>query len=314
MRKVAAAESDVVAVATERLAVLLSAGISPAVAWRHLADSGAPHSSRAALAAAAALQGGDIRQAIAGGGGLGVDPADPATEDYWAALAATWRVAETSGAPVAASMRRLASSIRALGGVRRQADVALAGPAATARMVLVMPGIAVLLGVALGFDTLTTLLTTVPGVVCALAAGALIALGARWNRRMVAKAAPRDRAPGLLLELIAVAMGGGVSVARARRLVIESLPDRLTASPAEWAAADDILRLAAAAGVPAAALLRSEAEARRRQAVVEAERAAVSLSVRLMIPLGLCVLPAFLLVGVLPLLFSILSSTVGELV
>ncbi|HEU0257558.1 MAG TPA: hypothetical protein VFQ96_06945, partial [Microbacteriaceae bacterium] len=282
----------------ERLAVLLSAGIAPAAAWRHVARS-----REAASAARAAMAGGDVGAALL----LASREAGAAAQDAWAALAATWRVAVASGAPPATSLRALASSIRALGKVRRQAGTALAGPAATARMVLVMPAVAVVLGALLGFGTVATLVTTVPGFLCLALAVALILAAARWNRRMVRRAAPREKAPGLALDLLAVAMSGGVSVDKARRLVSRSLPARLAASRAELGAAEDILRLASAAGAPAAELLRGEAAARRLAAVVTAERDAVRLSVRLMLPLGLCVLPAFMLVGVLPLLFSILS-------
>ena len=70
-----------------------------------------------------------------------------------------------------------------------------------------------------------------------------------------------------------------------------------------------MLDLSSRAGVPAAELLRSEAEQLRRDARSAGQRRAATLSVTLMLPLGLCVLPAFMLVGVVPLLISVLSST-----
>ena len=67
----------------------------------------------------------------------------------------------------------------------------------------------------------------------------------------------------------------------------------------------EVLALSSRAGVPAAALLRSEAEEARRDARSEGERKAATLSVTLMLPLGLCILPAFMLLGVAPLLISV---------
>lgn len=56
---------------------------------------------------------------------------------------------------------------------------------------------------------------------------------------------------------------------------------------------------------------RGEVKERRWAARADAQERAAALSVRLMLPLGLCVLPAFMALGVLPLLIAVVSSTVG---
>lgn len=56
-------------------------------------------------------------------------------------------------------------------------------------------------------------------------------------------------------------------------------------------------------------LLRVEANERRREARARAAEGAQALSVRLMIPLGLCVLPAFLALTVVPLVLTVLAAT-----
>ena len=61
--------------------------------------------------------------------------------------------------------------------------------------------------------------------------------------------------------------------------------------------------------MPGAPLLRSEAAEHRRDARAAAAMAAERLGVLLMLPLGACVLPAFLLVGVVPLFVALFSST-----
>jgi tight adherence protein B len=120
-------------------------------------------------------------------------------------------------------------------------------------------------------------------------------------------------------------MSSGVSVDRAVAVVASALaefrpaglavqsPSRSEAVPEvdrDEAAISGVLALSRAAGVPAADLLRGEADQARRDARSHAQQAAASLATRLMLPLGLCVLPAFMLVGVAPLLLSVLSSTV----
>jgi tight adherence protein B len=78
-------------------------------------------------------------------------------------------------------------------------------------------------------------------------------------------------------------------------------------------AIDTVLALSRRAGVPAAELLRSEAEQDRRAARTQAQLRAAALGTSLMIPLGLCVLPAFMVLGVAPLMLAVLSSTVTGL-
>jgi tight adherence protein B len=70
-----------------------------------------------------------------------------------------------------------------------------------------------------------------------------------------------------------------------------------------------VLELSARAGVPAGGLLRGEADRRRREERSAGQAAAASLAVRLMLPLGLCVLPSFMLLGVAPVVLVIVSST-----
>ncbi|MCX7520924.1 type II secretion system F family protein [Microbacterium sp. STN6] len=297
---------EAVAAVVERLAVLLAGGVAPASAWGYL-DDGSPM----VAAAVAAAQGGEpIADGIARG--AAASPAGE-TREAWSALAAAWSVASDSGAPMAESLRRLADSFRSLGLTQRELQIALSGPSATARMVMALPVIGILFGLALGFNTLQTLFTTLPGLVLLAAGSALMLVGSRWNRRMVRRATPRERTVGLATDLMAIAMSGGGSIEVSKRRLETAWHTYLGGKPTELAEIDEILDLAGRAGVPAAELLRSEAACRRRDARMEGQRVAAALAVRLMIPLGLCVLPAFMLVGVAPLLLSIVSSTIGVL-
>ena len=417
-----------VARVAERLAVLLAAGVSPVSAWEYLLPPGAadarPRSplsrrrrerqlgeraQRDILTAAgrAARNGDSVADAIAAEAGQLPDQLGSA----WRALAAAWEVATQAGAPLSGCLRDLASAFRELGQLHRDLAVALTGPRATARLVLVLPVVALLFGSLMGFDTLRTLFLTGPGLVC-LAAGALLMLAAaRWNRRLVRSAQAGGPAPGLELDLTAIGMTGGGSLEGARALARRSAerfglrgpgpvgaggrpgrrePGRVgtgkrldprepgPALPGEAATAfgrthrsgfgaaegspfdseldpvagsafgepvgspltrsvastrgaalpatpgtgpnaatdtiiDRVLDLSARAGVPAAELLRSEAEQLRRDARSDGRQRAETLAVTLMLPLGVCVLPAFMLVGVAPLLLSVLSSTLGSL-
>jgi tight adherence protein B len=237
--------------------------------------------------------------------------------DAWRALAAAWDVATRAGAPLAGCLRDLAAAFRELGQLHRDLTVALTGPRATARLVMVLPVVALLFGSLMGFDTLRTLFLTGPGLVCLALGCLLMVAAARWNRRLVAVAGRQGPAPGLELDLTAVGMAGGGSLDAARASARRSA-ERFGLRPAGAGSAgsadaviERVLDLSARAGVPAGDLLRSEAAQARRDARTAGHQRAETLAVTLMIPLGVCVLPAFMLVGVAPLLLSVLGATLA---
>ncbi|CEA09080.1 Bacterial type II secretion system protein F domain protein [Arthrobacter saudimassiliensis] len=68
------------------------------------------------------------------------------------------------------------------------------------------------------------------------------------------------------------------------------------------------LTYAAGSGAPAARVLQAQAAQLRRRRMRSLERRAAVLGVRLVLPLGLCALPAFAALTVLPLLMSLLPN------
>jgi tight adherence protein B len=312
---------DALASLVEKLAVLLAAGVAPAAAWGYLVDDRDDALSERVREAAHALgEGRSIpRSEVSDTAGLAsrgsrARAAGGATDDVaWRGLAAAWQIATEAGAPLAPTLQRFAASLRDLADNERDARTALAGPVATTRMVMVLPLVGIFFGVALGFDTLATLFTTPPGLAC-LALGVTLILVARWwSARLVRGARPASVVPGLALDLIAIAVSGGASISRALRSVEDARTDFGLAADDSAAIVEQTFELSARAGVPAASLLRSAADEARRTARSLGQRNAATLSVTLMLPLGLCILPAFMLLGVAPLLISVISSTVGSL-
>lgn len=300
------------AVLVHRLAVLLGAGVSPVAAWRHAAtDDLAPMGAAIASAgpngipAAIAEQARDLR----GGDRSTRRRASPAVVRGLEGLAATWDVATASGSPLAGALRSYATAMRGFASADRQSTVALSGPRATARLVIAMPAIGVLFGAALGHDTLGVLLGSPLGWACLAIGLVLLVCGWLWNRSLLRRATAGDRVPGLLPELVAVAMSGGASIDRARAIV-EDAVDRYGLE-SDWRTVDGSLAIATGAGAPVGELLRSEAEEARRSAIAEAGERAERLGVSLMVPLGVCVLPAFIALGVVPLIVSIVGSAVA---
>ncbi|GAA1247792.1 hypothetical protein GCM10009588_28020 [Microbacterium phyllosphaerae] len=278
------------ATAVQTLAVLLQAGAVPMVAWRHLASIGDVH---AAAVVERVDEGVPLVAAIEAEGGA------------WRDLAAAWEIATTVGAPLAEVLRMIAETLRDAAAAADDVRIALAEPAGTARLLLWMPFAGLLLGFALGFDTLGVIVGTPAGAGCVVAGVLLVLVARAWTARLLRRARPEAGTPGMQAELMAVALSGGASIPRALHLVAETPATRR----GDDARIRSVLELSTSAGVPAGELLRASAAQDRHASRIDGRMRAARLSTKLLIPLGVCTLPAFLLLGVAPLLLSVLAST-----
>ncbi|MFJ4038385.1 type II secretion system F family protein [Microbacterium sp. NPDC090007] len=272
-----------------RLAVLLSAGASAATAWAHLAETGDPvlHT-----AAAAARRGADVGETLRAAG------------ESWRDVAAVWTVAAETGAPLADTLRTVAASLRDAAEVAADVDVALAEPVATARLLGWMPLVGLPMGMAMGVDPARTL--SEPAGAACVCGGVLLSITARaWTSRLSRTARRSLPTPGLRAELWAVALSSGASTDRARHLVSDATADRAQ----DDSDVDGTVALAVRTGVPAAELLRGDAWIARHRARTVGRTAAARLSTRLLLPLGICTLPAFLLLAVVPIMLGLLRAS-----
>ncbi|BDZ45762.1 type II secretion system F family protein [Naasia aerilata] len=292
---------DEVAATADRLATLLAAGLPPPTAWEHLRRT-APYSEPLAAVAHGSAAGDRIAEALAAAA-----PANAAGRP-WRAIATGVALAERTGAPLADVLGRLAESLRDLAAAERDVIAALTGPRLSSRLVLALPAVGIAFGFALGFDPVAELLGTPIGLACGAAGAVLFLLGALWTRRLVGRARAANPVSGLALELVAVALAAGVPFDDARMLVRDAA--HACGLPLDEDGVEEAGRLAGTAGVPVAPLLRGEARLLRRRATSDARVRAEALGVTLLLPLGICVLPAFMLLSVAPLMLSIVSSTV----
>nr|WP_218116017.1 type II secretion system F family protein [Leucobacter soli] len=301
--------SSAVVVATERVAALLRGGIPATRAWRILANERirdgppeGPEPGPERQRIAERLELGDASsEALAAAGG-----------PEWRVLAAAWWLAEQSGSPLAAMLDRFGQSMRALGRVSERRSVLLAGPRATIRLVAALPVAALLLGALLGFDPVSGMRSPVAGA-SVLFGVLLLLLGVRWATALAARVARADWVAGWEFELMALAVAGGAPPGVSLRRSIDSA-DRFGA---EWVRLEEfgpsggvvaVLAEAESLGSPVAPMLLGMAEARRARALTELERAAERLGVRVLVPLGVCILPSFVLLGVVPVLLAVLGG------
>lgn len=326
----------------QRLAVLLLSGANPATVWTHAAESleANPKDSPPRFAAASrnpdesiqirelALETATRSKDLPVTGALeaavnsaaGNSARNSAVEAgaasgellrVWRQLGTVWSVAEESGSPLGRTLLSFADSLQDVAETGREIETALAGPKATARVVLLLPLIGILFGLGLGFDLLGVLFGTDLGRLCLLCGGALAATAVYWNKALIRRAGVSAEDPGLVFELYSIALAGGVSIDRAREVVAAGA--LRFGLEVDHSATLEILNLSARAGVPIASLLKAEATLSRRRLRARSARAAAALGVKLLLPLGVCILPSFLLLGVAPLMLSIVPAALGGL-
>ncbi|MDP9985512.1 type II secretion system F family protein [Arthrobacter sp. FW306-05-C] len=136
----------------------------------------------------------------------------------------------------------------------------------------------------------------------------------------------------MMLELVAAMLDAGAGIGRSLELVAASAAPEYRDSlrpvvsalaiGADWETAwrssavrstgilelRDALAFAALTGAPSSAILYAQAARLRRERFRAAEKRAASLGVKLVVPLGLCSLPAFICLGVVPVLLALVPS------
>jgi len=284
----------------QRAAALLRAGMPSQQIWDRLGDESAASFELTSIADAVKL------------GMLVSDALAQQDAPEWRVIAATWAVAERSGAPLAGALDRIASALRSLEQLDARRQVLLAGPRSTVRLVIVLPPVVLLFGSILGFDTWTMLMSPL-GMIGVCAGGALLGIAHWWSNTIISRVASQENAAGFALDLTSIHLQGGSSSARAVREVV----DCVDAAGAAWISLADLAHdgvvqrtLAEADGLGSSRvrLLLAAADTARRTRAGELESETERLSTRILVPLGACVLPAFILMGALPVVLSMVQS------
>lgn len=261
------------------------------------------------------------------------------------------RMSECAGAPLATSLERAAEHAEERIDALLGRQSALAAPRATGRILSWLPLLGLGLGVLMGSDPVGVLTGSILGALTGLLGLGLAFAGRRWTAALVHRAeaesirtvnagseaekpaSPADAAPvdtALVLELLAAQLRAGLTPLTALGTLAEALNSRPLHTVCQrlqmgsgWGSAwsgsaagtfgelRDALAPAYTGGAPSTALLLSLADAHRLSERRAAERAAGKLSVALVVPLGLCSLPAFICLGIVPILISLLPTLTG---
>ena len=254
------------------------------------------------------------------------------------------RMSESAGAPLATSMERAAEHAEERIDALLGRQSALAAPRATGRILSWLPLLGLGLGVLMGSDPVGVLTGSVLGALTGLLGLGLAFAGRRWTAALVHRAEAESAASNgaeqtsnvppvdtaLVLELLAAQLRAGLAPLAALGTLAEALNSRALYTVCQrlqmgsgWGSAwsgsaagtfgelRDALAPAYTGGAPSTALLLSLADAHRLSERRAAERAAGKLSVALVVPLGLCSLPAFICLSIVPILISLLPTLTG---
>ena len=251
------------------------------------------------------------------------------------------RMSESAGAPLATSLERAAEHAEERIDALLGRQSALAAPRATGRILSWLPLLGLGLGVLMGSDPVGVLTGSVLGALTGLLGLGLAFAGRRWTAALVHRAEVESAASNgaeqtsnmppvdtaLVLELLAAQLRAGLAPLAALGTLAEALNSRALHTVCQrlqmgsnWGSAwsgsaagtfgelRDALAPAYTGGAPSTALLLSLADAHRLSERRASERAAGKLSVALVVPLGLCSLPAFICLGIVPILISLLPT------
>lgn len=298
-------QSLLVAGISARLAVFMGAGLSPARSWQELADP-EDQSLEPDLIS-------QVNDRVAMGEQLVevVAEVTQSEDSAWRVLAAVHTVAHDTGAPLGDALWALSSALGERYDAQRAVHTTILAPLYTQRLLMGLPVLGLLVSAAMGVDALGFLTSSTLGWTSLVVATALMVGAWWWSRSMIREALP---GPGFLspaLDLLAIATSGGASPERARERVDHALVHHGLDNP-DLGTLDKLPALSRRVGIPLRALAVTEASWARARAKADASERAAALSVKILIPLGVMVLPAFVLVAVVPVVFALLGGLLGS--
>ena len=264
----------------------------------------------------------------------GSSPEVAAARSSAASVIVACRFSHGLGAPLADVLDAIGDAIDDSQDVEEARRVASAGPLMSARVLAGLPLVGVAAALALGASPWGFYTSGTPGVVCASLGVLAWVAGVASCRRILARCRNADASGGdtdaaLACDLIASALACGASIPRA----LDALADACAQEPLAWTASSlrlgatweqaweeapawadplrDALEASWTAGTAPEGMLARCASWERRTRLIDAKTRAEELSVRLVGPLGAFFLPAFLLLGIAPLLAHLMGTVAG---
>lgn len=204
-------------------------------------------------------------------------------------------VTRGAGGPIANTLDRFASVLGTREQAFRELELAIAGPKASSRLVLSLP-LLVFLGAGIAGIPIIRVLATSSVVWISLAVGfGIFWLGSRWTNRILKKSEPELGDPGMPLEALGIALKAGLPLSVAAELVgnIETA---------------ELQEISISSGIALSQLVQDRADNLRLEQFNQDRMKIQKSSVAVLWPLGLTVLPAFVLIAIVPVGVALVQS------
>jgi tight adherence protein B len=201
-------------------------------------------------------------------------------------------VNKRAGGPLVGTLQRFAQVLRKREELAEEIQIAATGPKASARLVMNLPLLVLVGGAVSGIPVIRLFASSWIAVLSVVFGLMLYWLGSRWINRLLARAQCSNSDPGFNLELLAISVGAG-------------LPLRVASS--ELGVGESEIRFLGSE-TPTMQLLTERADELRMQAFTADRKRIQKTAVSILWPLGVTVLPAFVLVAIVPLALAMVIS------
>jgi tight adherence protein B len=221
-----------------------------------------------------------------------------------------WNLATALGGPVVLALSRVAEVFDSQQRSKNEVDLAFAGPQSTSKLVTGLPLISLVLAQLVGMNPVAAITRSPIGLISVCLGSGLLVLGRQWSRRLLAKAVPDTLDPGAYLDCVLIGLQAGLPLQVARSRASENYQSAFEAMPsaADENALDEAAELSRNSGAALSEILLANADRFRDDLRYEISNRIARLGIKLMIPLGVAVLPAFILLSIVPIAISLLSN------
>jgi tight adherence protein B len=193
-----------------------------------------------------------------------------------------------------------------------EAKLRMAGtvPKATARLVLLLPLGSSLLGQLLGLGSISVFFESMPALVSLLIGLLLLMAAQAWSQRIMLSANRLQQGDQIVLDAIALCLDAGLPLRQSQDMVLTRYVKFFEVEVSEQTKSEiaELVHFSHFSGAPIAKLFRNRAEESRRQATHAQNEILERVSIRLLAPLAIFVLPAFVLITVLPISISLITN------
>jgi tight adherence protein B len=191
-----------------------------------------------------------------------------------------------SGAPVQQVARRLVGFELDLERFRSELATANEVPIATRKLLLWLPGLSMVVGQLAGFGTIAAIFQPL-GVATFAIAAVLILIGVRWSGKLLEPLLQQPQHPAFELLRFSLLLSSGSPLS-------DVFPKAVT----------KLVELSRLTGAPLSELVEIEIELTTQRALQESMAKAKRMSIELLVPMSLTVLPAFLILTIVPMLIG----------